>query len=289
MKRRFAGAAVALLACAWPAAAAKAVVNGFRMHYEDHGHGEPVVFLHGFTLDSRMWDLQRGIAKKHRMIVADMRFHGRSEAPEDSTFTPAQAAEDVRALLDHLKIQRAHLVGLSMGGGYALETALRYPERISSLTLASSSIQGIKTPPEAMAAFMKGVAAYPKEGADGFRRAWLADPLFAHATAKPALRRELEAMVGAYNVDALFRVMAKRKPESPASQLDHLGEVKVPTLVMVGALDAPHMIQAGEEAAKRIPGARKIVYADAGHMINMEQPDKFNRDLEAFLRLNAGR
>jgi 3-oxoadipate enol-lactonase len=281
--------AAVFLAWALPAAAEEAVVNGFRMHYEDHGRGEPVVFLHGFTLDSRMWDAQRGIAKKHRMIVADMRFHGRSEAPEDSTFTLAQAADDVRALLDHLKISRAHLVGLSMGGGYALETAVRYPERISSLTLASPSIQGIKTPPEAMAAFMKGVAAYPKEGADGFRRAWLADPLFAQVNAKPARRRELEAMVGAYNVDALFRVMAQRKPEPQPSQLDHLGEVKAPTLVMVGALDAPHMIQAGEEAAKGIPGAQKIVYAGAGHLINMEQPDKFTRDLEAFLKRTAGR
>jgi 3-oxoadipate enol-lactonase len=65
--------------------------------------------------------------------------------------------------------------------------------------------------------------------------------------------------------------------------------VKAPTLVMVGALDAPHMIQAGEEAAKGIPGAQKIVYAGTGHMINVEQPDKFNRDLEAFLKLTAGR
>jgi pimeloyl-ACP methyl ester carboxylesterase len=65
--------------------------------------------------------------------------------------------------------------------------------------------------------------------------------------------------------------------------------VKVPALVMIGALDAPHMIRAGEEAANRIPGARKIVYAGSGHMINMEQPDKFNRDLEAFLTLNAAR
>jgi pimeloyl-ACP methyl ester carboxylesterase len=282
-------ATAVFLACALPAAAEEAVVNGFRMHYEDRGRGEPVVFLHGFTLDSRMWNAQRGFAKKHRMIVADMRFHGRSEAPEDSTFTLAEAADDVRALLDHLKIQRAHLVGLSMGGGYALETALRHPERIRSLALASPGIQGIKTPPEAMAAFMKGVAAYPKEGAEGFRRAWLADPLFAPVSAKPARRRELAAMVGAYNVDALLRVMAKRKPEPPPSQLDHLGEVKAPTLIMIGGLDAPHMLRSGEEAAKRIPGARKIVYAGAGHMINMEQPDKFNRDLEAFLALNAGR
>jgi pimeloyl-ACP methyl ester carboxylesterase len=197
--------ALAFLACAIPAAAEEAVVNGFRMHYEDHGRGPAVVLLHGFTLDSRMRE------------------------------------------------GRAHLVGLSMGASYALETALRYPDRVLSLTLASAAVQGIKTPPEAMAAFMKGVQAYPSEGAEGFRRAWLADPLFAQVSAKPMPRKELETMVAAYNVDALFKVMGKVKPPGPPTQLDRLGEVKAPTLIMIGGLDAPHMLQAGEEAAKRIP------------------------------------
>src|SRR5436309_1468343 len=98
-------------------------------------------------------------------------------------------------------------VGLSMGGGYALEMALRYPERVVTLTLASP---GSTTP------------------------------------------------------------LRARPCKSEA------GQVKVPTLVMIGALDAPHMIQAGEEAEKRIPGARKIVYAGVGHMINMEEARQFN-------------
>jgi 3-oxoadipate enol-lactonase len=282
-------AAVALLAGASTVAAEEIVVNGFRMHYEVRGRGEPVVLVHGFTLDSTMWDDQRSLAKKYRVVVPDMRFHGRSAAPEDSTFALEEAAADIRGLLDHLSIPRAHLVGLSMGAGFALETALRYPDRVLSLTLASPSIQGVPTPPAAMAAFMKGVAAYPKEGAAGFRRAWLADPLFAPASVKPDLRKRLEAMVGAYDVDALFRVMGRRKPSPPASQLDHLAEVRAPTLVMIGGLDQPHIIQAGELAARGIPGARKVVYPRAGHMINMEQPREFNRDLEAFLRHDVPR
>ena len=118
-------AVLALAVCACPAAAGEAVVNGFRMRYEDQGRGPAVVFLHGFTLDSRMWDGQARFFKHYRVIAPDMRLHGRSAAPEESAFDLAEAADDVRALLDHLKIPRAHLVGLSMGGGYALETALR--------------------------------------------------------------------------------------------------------------------------------------------------------------------
>jgi 3-oxoadipate enol-lactonase len=279
----------ALFAGALPAAAGDAVVNGFRMHYEDQGRGQAVVFLHGFTLDSRMWEDQRGFAQKYRVVVPDMRFHGRSSAPEGSAFDLAEAAADVVALLDHLKIVRAHLVGLSMGGGHALETALRYPDRVQSLTLASSSIQGIHTPPEAMAHFSQGIDLYGKEGAAGFRRAWLADPLFAEASRKPELRARLEVMVASYNVDALLRVMGKMKPPSPPTQLERLPQVKAPTLVMVGGLDQPHMIQAGEEAATGIRGAKKIVYPEAGHLINMEQPAQFNRDLEAFLTSHASR
>jgi pimeloyl-ACP methyl ester carboxylesterase len=85
------------------------------------------------------------------------------------------------------------------------------------------------------------------------------------------------------------RVMNNRRPPPPPPQLDHLGEVKAPTLVMVGGLDAPHMLQAGEAAARGIPGAVKIVYPGAGHMINMEQPERFNRDLEGFLLKVGGR
>jgi pimeloyl-ACP methyl ester carboxylesterase len=126
---------LAFLGCA---RSAGAVVNGFRMRYEDRGRGEAVVFLHGYTLDSRMWDGQLRFFKKYRVVAPDMRFHGRSAAPEDSAFDAAEAAEDVRALLDRLKIARAHLVGLSMGGAHALETTLRHPDRVLSLTLVSA-------------------------------------------------------------------------------------------------------------------------------------------------------
>ena len=170
-----------------------------------------------------------------------------------------------------------------MGGGQALEVALLHPDRVRSLTLVASTVQGIPTPPEAMARFMKGVEAYRTEGAAGFRRHWLGDPLFAGVNESPELRRRLRAMVDAYAVDALMRVMGKVQRPAGPTQLERLSQVKVPTLVMIGGRDQPHLIQAGETAARDIPGARKVVCPAAGHMINMEEPKRFNRDLEAFL------
>jgi pimeloyl-ACP methyl ester carboxylesterase len=158
------------------------------------------------------------------------------------------------ALLDHLKIVRAHLRPVD-GGGYALETALRHPDRVQAdpgLVIDP----GHPPPPEPWP-LLPGHRSYGKEGAAGFRRAWLADPLFAEASRKPELRVRLEAMVASYNVDALLRVMGKMKPPSPPTQLERLPQVKAPTLVMVGGRDQPHMIQAGEEAATGIRGARR--------------------------------
>jgi len=260
-----------------PAYADEAVLNGFRMYYEDHGRGEPVVFLHGFSLDSRMWKAQHPLAKEFRLVLQDRRFHGRSEAVS-TTPGSAEAAADVIALLDHLKIRAAHLVGHSAGGAVALEVALRYPDRVRSLVLVAAGIEGIRTPREAMASFMKGLERMKTEGKKGFVESWLADPLLKPVADRPEVRQMLEA----FNIEAMMKFPFR--PPPPPTQLDRLGDVKVPTLVQIGDADAAHLVEASDTAAKKIAGAKKISYPGAGHMLPMEAPEKFNRELAAFIQ-----
>jgi len=268
---------------ALPLYAGDVVVNGFKMHYEDRGKGEPVVFLHGFSLDGRMWESQSPLAKKYRLIVPDSRFHGRSEGPVSSVAGAVEAAGDLIALFDQLKIGRAHVVGHSMGGTFALELALRYPDRVRSLTLVAPGIDGGPPPPaEAMAKFNEGFARYQKEGVAGWRASWLQDPLLSPAMAKPDLNKQITAMVEALQFDAMMKV--RRAPTPKPTQFERLGDVKTPTLVLVGTADMPHLRSAAEAAAKKIPGAKVIIYPATGHMLSMEQPKKFNKDLEAFLK-----
>ncbi len=267
---------------ALPLQAGEVVVNGARIHYEERGRGEPVLMLHGFSLDGRTWAPQSPLAKKYRLIMPDAWFHGRSGAPANAQGGGSEAAAYLVAFLDHLKIGRVHVVGHSMGGTFGLELALRYPDRVRSLTLVAPGVEGAPTPPEAMARFMEGLKRYQTEGIAGWRASWLSDPLFAQANAKPDLRRQVAAMVEAFQFEALMKV--RPAPPSKPSQLDRLEQVKTPTLVLIGAGDQPHVRSASETAAKKIPGAKIIIYSAAGHMLSMEEPKKFNRDLEAFLK-----
>lgn len=273
---------------ALPLSAGDAVVNGFKMHYEQRGQGEPVVLLHGFSLDGRMWESQSPLAKKYRLIVPDSRFHGRSEGPANSVAGAVEGAADLVALFDQLRIGRAHVVGHSMGGTFALEFALRYPDRVRSLILVAPGIDGGPPPaPETMAKFNEGFARYAKEGAAGWRASWLQDPLFGPAMAKPDLNGQITAMVDALQFDALMKV--RRAPAPKPTQFERLGQVRTPTLVLIGTIDQAHLRAAAEAAGKKIPGAKIHIYSGAGHMLSMEQPKKFNRDLEQFLKQVAER
>ena len=257
--------------------------DGVRLYYDDRGRGESVVLIHGFSLNSRMWDRQHALAKKYRLIIPDMRLHGRSPITVDTKYSLAVSAGDIRALLDHLKIRDAHIVGMSMGGTFAIEVALRHPERVRSLTLVAAGIEGVPPSKEMMERFMKGIELYKTQGAAAFRDFWIELPLFAPLNSRPNDRRWIEEMMGSFQFDTFLAMSSKPLPQSPVPQIKRLNEIKQPTLILIGTSDATHIQQASETAAREIPGARRIVYEGTGHLLNMEEPEKFNRDLDAFL------
>src|SRR5688500_13479244 len=127
-----------------------AEVNATRLVYETAGAGPPVVLIHGFTLDHRMWDDQMpAFAERHRVVRYDLRGFGASApfVPDE----PYTHADDLRALMTHLGIGRAAVVGLSMGGWAALEFVLTYPESVSALVLVDSALRGYQYAPSAAA------------------------------------------------------------------------------------------------------------------------------------------
>lgn len=247
-------------------------VNGGRFYWEAAGSGEAVVFIHGFTLDSTMWDDQWEVfAERYRVIRYDSRGFGKSSVPAGSF----SHQDDLRALLDKLGVGRFHAVGLSMGGAIALDYAVLRPGDLLSLTLVDSGLGGALSRAAGSHAEL-----YRTRGLGAAKEAWMASDLFASLDLQPATKARVGRMVEDYSGWHWMNPIPQIVPEPPSAE--RLDSISVPTLVIVGALDAPRMLENAEKLAT-IPAARKEVVEGAGHMANMEQPAAVNALILDFL------
>jgi pimeloyl-ACP methyl ester carboxylesterase len=257
-----------------------AFVGGTFLSYRWTGEGPVVVFLHGFSLDSRMWEPQLpAFARRFRVLTYDLRGFGHSELPR-----PGEAyrpTEDLRALLAHLGIARAHLVGLSAGGVVALGLAIEHPELVDRLVLVDSSLDGSPWSEEFVASIGRIEAVAKVEGVEAARHLWLAHPLFEPAREYPPLARRLAEIVGEYSGWHWLHESPEVGLDPPAAT--RLASVRAPSLVLVGERDIPDFHQIGRTLGHEIPGATVEVVRGAGHMLNMEAPGEFDRLVLGFL------
>lgn len=261
----------------------KARVNNVSLYYEAEGTGRPLVLVHGHTLNLRMWDSQvPSLTRDHRVIRYDMRGHGRSESPATGYALPIYA-EDHAALLSYVGVARAGIVGMSIGGGIALEFALRYQERVDYLVLVSSMLDGYAFSDE-WNRFWKPFAQVIRT--DGPRAAieamWLDHPMFGTLRRSPTKFYVFRDLVlnyagGEYLATQPTRLVPTRR------QIERLGEILVPVLIVSGEHDIPDMLGVARTLAAGLPRAEHRIIADAGHMVNIEQPGAFNAALREFL------
>ena len=257
-----------------------AEVNGTRLYYEVAGSGDPVVLVHAFTLDTRMWNEQFDLlARDFRVIRYDARGFGKSAAPKPGE--PYSNAEDLAALLNHLDARKPHVVGLSMGGRFALDYAVTYPDGLRSLVVIDGVIGGWQWSREWLAAYAPVVEAGRRRDVAQAKSLWLGLPLFAPARAQPAVGARLKQMVDDYSGWHFVNQNPERAISPPA--VGRLGAVRAPTLVLVGERDLPDFHRMSERLERDIPGARRATIGGAGHMANMEAPDAVNKALGGFL------
>jgi 3-oxoadipate enol-lactonase len=257
---------------------------GARLAYEVTGDGPAVVLVHGFGLDMRMWDPQaRHLAARFRVVRYDCRGFGAS-----GPFDPAVGythADDLVSLLDHLGIGRAVLAGLSFGGRVVMQAALAAPERVRGLVLLDAVLDGVPWDPGSAVALDETVRQARARGVLAGRAAWLAHPLFAAARERPEVASQLAAMVAGYPGQHWIGHDPHERTRRP---IDALEQLAMPVLVMAGEQDVPGFREMSAVLARRIPSARYHVVADAGHMINLEQPAAVNRMLDRFLEQLPG-
>ncbi len=258
----------------------KARINGITLAYSDNGTGLPIVFLHAFPLNRTMWAPQEeALSPQLRVITIDLRGHGESDAPLWH-YSLDQAADDVRALLDHLAIQQALLVGLSMGGYILFAFCRNYADRVKGMILAGTRAQA-DTPEGRDGRFQMAQIAYTKGSAA------IADimipKLLSPATiqTKPDLARQVRSMIEGNQISGIagdLMAMAERPDSIPL-----LRRITCPTQIIVGELDLATPPSDARLMVEQIPGARLAVIPEAAHLSNIEQPEAFNRIVSSFV------
>ncbi|HCU90193.1 MAG TPA: hypothetical protein DGR97_09625 [Gammaproteobacteria bacterium] len=254
-----------------------AEVNGTTLFFEQAGHGQPIVFIHGFSLDSRMWESQfETFARNYRVIRYDLRGFGRSAPVTHDPFDPVQ---DLKELLDYLNVKSATLAGLSLGGSVAIDFALAFPTYTTRLVAADSGLTGYPWLRGRPATEPAKIAA--TEGIDAAKRQWLNTDLFVPASEQPSVFARLTEYVQDYSGWHWLNDNPVKLSHPPA--IERLHHIDCPTLVIIGERDLQDFHEISNILCSKIPGATCCKIPGAGHMANLEDPLAFNAALFRFL------
>jgi pimeloyl-ACP methyl ester carboxylesterase len=244
--------------------------DGVDIYYEAHGEGPVILLTHGYSSSADMWRGQIApLSKGHKLVIWDMRGHGRSDYPDDqAAYSEAATVADMAALLDAVGADKAIVGGLSLGGYMSLAFNRVHPERVERLLIIDTG---------------------PGYRNDEARDGWNQNAL------KTAERWERDGLTRLTSAGAEVRTSPHRNAEGLAKAargmltqrngdvLNSLPTIAVPALVVVGANDTP-FLTASDYMAAKIPGATKVVIPDAGHSANIDQPETFNTAVLAFLK-----
>ena len=254
--------------------------NGVTFHYTEKGSGRPpLVLVHGFPLDSRMWESQvNSLSDRWRVIAPDLRGFGQSKA--ESAFTLESLADDIHVFLEQLVAKPCVLAGLSMGGYVALAYAKKYAKDLRGLILVDTKAEA--DTPQAKEARAKMIELARTQGAAAVAEQML-PKMLAPGTqqSRPEVVRSLRRLMEECNPQTIeYALLAMRDRPDRSGEL---ASIEVPTLVIVGDADAITPPEGAEKMAKSIPGAKLEIIRGAGHMAPMEQPEQVNRAMERFI------
>ncbi|MCM0036650.1 MAG: alpha/beta hydrolase [Burkholderiaceae bacterium] len=262
--------------------------DNIRLHYEEAGQGTPIVFVHEFAGDWRAWEPQmRHFSRRHRCITYSARGYTPSDVPKDvSAYSQENAVQDILAVMDAAKIERAHIVGLSMGGFATLHFGLTAPERALSLTVAGAGYAAEKSTQEQMRAKSRATAdQFEKIGAKELAKTYALGATRVQLQNKsPRGWQEFATQLGEHDSLGAANTMRGVQASRP-SIYDFEAQLKnmqVPTLVINGDED-DQCIAPGIFLKKTIPACGLLMLPKTGHTINLEEPDWFNLFLADFI------
>ncbi len=261
--------------------------GGAQLYYEVKGKGSSVILLHGHSLDTRMWDEQYdAFARKHRVVRFDFRGYGKSsQQTETFQFTHM---EDLITVMDSLHIERAHIVGLSMGAFVAADFLALHPERIISCTMASGGLKTYKGPSQPMDSGEKAkrdreIAKLKEYGVERMKSDWLEQLIATGGSRRETMRHPLKAMIDTWTAWQPLHKEVRLIEAHDAEVVFRSHKTMTPTLILSGDAEGdgkPHR----SWMLDYLPNGEQITLHDCGHMMNMEQPKLFNKTVLKFIK-----
>ncbi|MDP2331167.1 MAG: alpha/beta hydrolase [Reyranella sp.] len=264
--------------------------DGVKLHYEEIGSGTPILFVHEYSGDWRSWEPQmRFFARRHRCITYSFRGYPGSDAPADAAmYSQQHAIDDVRHMLDHLKIAKAHVVGLSQGAFATAHFGRCYPDRTLSLTLAGV---GSGAGRDGHEQFKKNAQATAKkiraEGMVKYAESLIGNPTRSRFKQKdPRGFAEFIRHLGEHPDVGAANTMENYQGKRPSLYdfEDEWRKLDLPTLIICGDEDEP-CLQPSLYLKRVLPNAGLAMFAKTGHTVNIEEPDAFNREVWNFIVL----
>lgn len=269
--------------------------DGVKLYYEEVGQGTPIVFVHEFAGDTRSWEAQmRHFGRDYRCIAYNARGFPPSDVPDAvDQYSQDRARDDIRAVLDGLGIEKAHVVGLSMGGFATLHFGFTYPERALSLVVGGC---GYGAEPDKREQF----SAEAEAAADGFEAKTMANAALAYGlgptrvqfqNSDPRGWQEFVDQLKEHSTEGAARTMRGVQARRPSlfDLVDKMKTITTPTLVITGDEDWP-CLEPALLMKRTIETAALVVMPNAGHTINLEDPGAFNQHLSVFFHaVHSGR
>ncbi len=254
-----------------------APVEGGELYYEVAGEGEPLILVHAGVSDHTMWDGQVKVFSPYYQVIRyDLRGFGKTTALAGGEGTAYLLGKDLLGLFQHLGLARASVLGLSLGGSVAVDFTLENPDKVKALIPVASGLSGSNLKPSAKEAGI--IEEMQKSGerrefekmAQIWAKFWVDGPLRPPDSGRDKLRNRI--------------IPPKPSFVEVPSAAGRLDEIKAPTLVIWGDQDVTTVQGGCERLVKEVPGAEKVIFEDTAHMVNWEQPEKFNRVVLDFLQ-----
>lgn len=262
-------------------------VDGGELGFEERGEGPAFVLTHGGLTTGDLWDREVDqFSTDHRVVRYDLRGSGRSPSASGRF----AYHEDLRALLDHLRVERAHLLGHSLGGAVTVDFALVHPKRVASLVLVASALDGAlptREEDDALAArWLRPVEEAEEVGdleaaTEANLAAWLAGPYRSLPDLDPRVVDRARTLFRSALASAQGEGIDPVGPQPPP--IERLRHLRAPTLVIVGALDFPHVREVSDRLASELPHATLRVVPGAAHFPMLEAPAEFDQAVRGFL------